>query len=64
MNIYFLTFKGLWLGGTAVIKAKTEDEAKEILINHPDFQNEWIESIEIDKIPHTEKVLYIDNGNY
>lgn len=62
MKIYKVLFNGSYLGGKAIIKAETKDEARRIL--HEE-ENEPLNEIgEVFEIPDTNKIIYYDNGDY
>jgi hypothetical protein len=65
LNAYKVTYKGLWLGGKAVVLAHTHGEAIELVRKHKNtiaFEN--IDADIIDFNPNTATVLLNDNGNY
>lgn len=63
MNYFKVTFKGLWLGGIAIVKANDPEHAISLVkenqktLNFNDVQVEVIYSPDCG-------VLYIDNGDY
>jgi len=64
MNIYVISYKGSWLGGTAVVLAKSARQAIELVEQDPstiDFTE--VEITGYDDII-TPKVLYNNNGEY
>lgn len=61
---YLVTFRGLWLGGTAVVLAANAVQAKKRVQKDPMWQKEWERSLEAIPIPWDVKVLYFDNGDY
>ena len=69
MNIYKVTYKGLYLGGTAFVVAKDEEDAEYAVLNHHatvNPSNITAELINLDEIEGTVfgKVFYNDNGDY
>ena len=62
-NIYELRFSGLWLGGTAIVKAVDEKAAWLAL------QKKWpnlepLGKCKVTKLPNGDGVLYFDSGDY
>ena len=65
LGVYKVEYDGSWLGGKAVVTARTRGEAIELVRGHEDtvgFTGVKVEIIEIDL--KTPKVLYNDNGDY
>lgn len=69
MKVYGFRFKGLWMGGTIIIIAKTEDDAFRIAKQHIEQdkklskeQKKELKLLETHEIE--EKTVFYDNGNY
>ena len=69
MKVYVFTFRGHWLGGTAVVIAETEEEAREQII--PGVQAIWIKPLTSNDIRlvsshelSSPRVVYFDDGDY
>lgn len=61
MKLFDIRYKGLWLGGKALVFAENEEEALNLLRADPDtvmFENVTIEEIK------AEGVIHNDNGDY
>ncbi|AXC43152.1 hypothetical protein [Salmonella phage S124] len=61
MKIFKVNYRGLWLGGTAIVIAKTEEEAIELARNHRSSIE--FEDVTVEELPST-GVVYNDNGDY
>lgn len=69
MKVYDFRFKGLWMGGTIIVIAKTEDDAFRIAKQHINEDQKLCEKmkkdlrlIEFHEIE--EKIIYYENGDY
>ena len=69
MNLYKVSYKGLWLGRVAFVFAKDEENAEYAVLN--DYRtvnpsNISVEIVDLDEIEGTVfgKVFYNDNGDY
>ena len=65
MNLYRVTYRGLWMGGEAIVLAETAQRAIELASLHKDsvnFDKPWAE--QIDHPLASEGVINNDNGNY
>lgn len=62
MKYYLVKYRGLWHGGTAVVKAEDEKSAIKFVMAHKSTVN--FESPTAEEIKIEEGVLYNDNGNY
>jgi len=64
MKAYVIQYRGLWMGGTAVVIAKSKKKALQLVENDPSTvafeEPEITDIIELDK----PKILYNDNGDY
>lgn len=61
---WHISYKGLWLGGTAIVLAHSEEEAIELVRDHPDtlnFEDYFVAELEQ---PLGSCVLYNNNGDY
>lgn len=61
MKIFRVDYKGLWLGGTAIVIAETAEEAIELARNHRSSIE--FENVTIEELPSS-GVVYNDNGDY
>jgi len=64
MNIYVISYKGSWLGGTAVVLAKSARQAIELVEQDPstiDFTE--VEITHLASVDQPE-VIYNNNGEY
>ena len=65
MRPYLVTYKGLWLGGKAVVMATNKEHAERLAKEHPstiDFEKVSVDEIECEGDGAC--VLYNDNGDY
>lgn len=65
MNIYKITYKGLWLGGIAFVQAQDEKDALTRVMHDPrtvDFNKVSVELVDFEG--QYGKVFYNDNGDY
>jgi hypothetical protein len=64
MNLYIIEYKGLWLGGVAVVLAKSARQAIELVKEDPSSVNfTEVEVVGLESIGHP-KVVYNNNGDY
>lgn len=61
MKIFKVNYRGLWLGGTAIVVAETAEEAIELARNHRSSIE--FEGVTVEELPSS-GVVYNDNGNY
>lgn len=61
MKIFKVSYRGLWLGGTAIIVAETAEEAIEQARNHRSSIE--FENVTVEELPSS-GVVYNDNGDY
>lgn len=61
MKIFRVDYKGLWLGGTAIVIAETAEEAIELARNHRSSIE--FEDAKAEELP-SNGVVYNDNGDY
>jgi len=65
LKLFAIRFNGLYMGGKAIIKAKDESEALEILDKLQAGLTEKDKEIEsIEKIKQSERVIHYENGDY
>lgn len=65
MPFFKVTYKGLWLGGVAVVKADDEQQAREAVERDDrtiDFADVTVTRILV--LENTATVLHNDNGDY
>jgi hypothetical protein len=55
-------FKGLWLGGKAIVRANSKEDARQLL--HKEKQEPLNEIKDIYEISELETIIYYDNGDY
>ncbi|CCI88475.1 hypothetical protein BN79_047 [Yersinia phage phiR2-01] len=61
MNIFKVTYNGLWMGGVAIVVAETPEQAIELVKNHKDTIE--FNRVDVELLEPT-GVLYNDNGDY
>lgn len=65
MRVYVVSYRGLWMGGQAVVLADSPEQATEMVRTHPDtvgFEDVKVQSSTPDlRMPH---VIVNDNGDY
>lgn len=65
MKIFKVTYKGEWLGGKAIVQAKSAKQAVELV--RQDQRTARFTDVEVEVIkcdPQEPKVLYNDDGDY
>lgn len=62
MKLFVVNYKGLWLGGKAIVWADTEDQAIELVRQDPNTQE--FTNISVEEIPPGTVVIHNDNGDY
>ena len=64
MNLYIIEYKGLWMGGVAVVLANSARQAIELVREDPASVNfTEVEVVGLASINHP-KVVYNNNGDY
>lgn len=61
-DIYVVEYNGLWMGGIAVVRASSEEEALELVANDPETVD--FTDATATKVDKNESVIYNNNGNY
>jgi hypothetical protein len=62
MSAYLVTYTGLWLGGKAIVIAKSKAEALQLVQNHSETVSFESDST-VELLPLV-GVIYNDNGDY
>jgi hypothetical protein len=61
MDAYLVTYKGLWLGGKAIVIAENQDHALQLVKDHETTGR--FTSVTVELLPSS-GVIYNDNGDY
>jgi hypothetical protein len=62
LKTYIVNYSGLWLGGTAIVRAESEQEAIEEVRSHRFTTN--FTHVDCQEIKIKRGVIYNDNGDY
>jgi len=67
LKLYTIKYKGVYLGGVAIVLARDEERARLGLLQHPDCPDD-VKTQQLDIYEHPyythESVIYHDNGDY
>ena len=72
MKLFIIKFKGLWLGGTTIIRAVDIQDAitisneylSEKYASKKYLPKEYSKIIQITEIPQDQAIIYFDDGDY
>ncbi len=62
LKLYKVSYEGLYMGGMAIVKAESEEEAKSMV--ESDERTVSFNDVSVIKLSNERGVIYNDNGDY
>lgn len=62
LKSFIVYYDGLWMGGKAVVRARDEEEAKQLV--KEDRRTISFKDVVVEQVGANEHVIYNDNGDY